>query len=264
MPGPTQTEAWTEVSILIVPTAPRSAAATEQKAGQMKIYPYPSESAEKKLASIVNRGLTFRKKDQQAVTRILEDVRRHGDEALIRYTRQFDAPGLTIEQLRTSLEEIKEAGKSVDRAFRRALNRAAAQIEAFHRRQLPQSWIVSDRPGTLLGQMVHPVKRAGIYVDLLSGEPLFSSTNKFVSGTGWPSFTIPIDPDTIVYALDTRFGTERIETRSRFGDAHLGHVFEDGPEPLGLRYCMNSAALEFVPREEMEERGYAQFLVLFD
>jgi peptide methionine sulfoxide reductase msrA/msrB len=107
-------------------------------------------------------------------------------------------------------------------------------------------------------------KRSGIYVDLLSGEPLFSSTDKFVSGTGWPSFTRPIEPDNIIYALDTRLGTERIETRSRFGDAHLGHVFEDGPEPLGIRYCMNSAALEFVPLEEMEERGYAQFLVLFD
>lgn len=107
-------------------------------------------------------------------------------------------------------------------------------------------------------------KRAGIYVDLLSGEPLFSSTDKFVSGTGWPSFTRPIEPDNIIYALDTRMGTERIETRSRFGDAHLGHVFEDGPEPLGIRYCMNSAALDFIPREEMEERGYAQFLVLFD
>ncbi len=143
----------------------------------MKIYDYPSKAAEKKLASIVDRSLTFRKKDQQAVSRILEDVRRHGDDALIRYARQFDAPGMSADQLLASRREIKEAVKSVDRSFSRALNRAAAQIEAFHRRQLPQSWITTDRPGTLLGQMVRPVKRAGVYVPGAKGgkTPLVSS-----------------------------------------------------------------------------------------
>jgi len=143
----------------------------------MKIYDYPSEAAEKKLSSIVDRGLTFRKKDQQAVLRILEDVRRHGDDALVRYTRQFDAPDMAVDQLLVSEREVKEAVKSVDRSFTRALNRAAAQIDSFHRRQLPQSWITTDRPGTLLGQMVHPVKRAGVYVPGARGgkTPLVSS-----------------------------------------------------------------------------------------
>jgi histidinol dehydrogenase len=152
-------------------------AGAEQKAGQMKIYDYPSEAAEKKLSSIVDRGLTFRKKDQQTVAGILDDVRRHGDDALVRYTRRFDAPKMSVDQLLVTEREIKEAVKSVDRSFRQALNRAAAQIEAFHRRQLPQSWITTDRPGTLLGQMVHPVKRAGVYVPGARGgkTPLVSS-----------------------------------------------------------------------------------------
>ncbi|MCF8050518.1 MAG: histidinol dehydrogenase [Desulfobacterales bacterium] len=143
----------------------------------MKIYDYPSEAAEKKLSSIVDRGLTFRKKDQQAVSRILDDVRQHGDDALVRYTRQFDAPEMSVDRLLVSEREIKEAVKAVDQSFTRALNRAAAQIESFHRRQLPQSWITTDRPGTLLGQMVHPVKRAGVYVPGARGgkTPLVSS-----------------------------------------------------------------------------------------
>jgi peptide methionine sulfoxide reductase msrA/msrB len=106
-------------------------------------------------------------------------------------------------------------------------------------------------------------KREGIYVDVVSGEPLFSSTDKFESGTGWPSFTRPIDPDNVVYKEDFSLFSKRIEVRSRFADSHLGHVFKDGPEPTGLRYCMNSAALRFVPREEMAAEGYAQYLVLF-
>jgi peptide methionine sulfoxide reductase msrA/msrB len=108
------------------------------------------------------------------------------------------------------------------------------------------------------------LKEEGIYVDAVSGEPLFSSTDKFESGTGWPSFTRPIDPDNVVYKEDFSFFSERIEVRSRFADSHLGHVFKDGPDPTGLRYCMNSAALRFVPKEEMAEEGYAQYLVLFE
>lgn len=107
-------------------------------------------------------------------------------------------------------------------------------------------------------------KREGIYVDIVSGEPLFSSTDKYVSGTGWPSFTRPIDPDNVSYHEDFSLFSERIEVRSRFGDSHLGHVFRDGPQPTGLRYCMNSAAMRFVPKENMASEGYAQFLVLFE
>jgi methionine-R-sulfoxide reductase len=105
--------------------------------------------------------------------------------------------------------------------------------------------------------------RAGIYVDIVSGAPLFSSLDKFESGTGWPSFTKPIEPDCVVEKVDHSFGV-RSEIRSKSSDAHLGHVFDDGPPPTGLRYCMNSAALRFVPVEKLKEENLAQYLPLFE
>ncbi len=130
----------------------------------MKITTYPSKAADYKLLQIVDRGLDFKKKDIAAVSRILEDVRRGGDQAMIGYVNRFDSPRLRVAQLKVSAAEIKGAKKSVDRSFVRSLKRAAAQIESFHRRQLPRSWFASERPGTFLGQMVNPVDRAGIYV----------------------------------------------------------------------------------------------------
>lgn len=130
----------------------------------MKIYTYPSRDAEKRLAAIVNRGSSFKKKDVAAVSRILEDVRRNGDGALINYVNRFDAPGLKAEALAVTEAEFREAASRVDAGFRRALNRAVAQVEAFHRLQQPKSWINTDRPGTLVGQVVNPVQAAGIYV----------------------------------------------------------------------------------------------------
>src|SRR5271170_4134503 len=109
------------------------------------------------------------------------------------------------------------------------------------------------------------VEHAGIYVDVVSGEPLFASTTKFDSGCGWPSFTQPIDPDNIAETPDLSHGMTRIEVRSTHGDSHLGHVFDDGPPDAGgLRYCINSAALRFVPVRDLEREGYGDYRKLFD
>jgi peptide methionine sulfoxide reductase msrA/msrB len=106
-------------------------------------------------------------------------------------------------------------------------------------------------------------ERPGIYVDVVSGEPLFSSTDKFESGTGWPSFTRPLAPSNIVLKTDASLGMVRTEVRSRYAGSHLGHVFDDGPAPTGLRYCMNSAALRFVPVADLQKEGYGGYLRLF-
>jgi methionine-R-sulfoxide reductase len=107
--------------------------------------------------------------------------------------------------------------------------------------------------------------KEGIYVDVTTGEPLFSSSEKFESGCGWPSFSRPIDPDLVREMKDASHGMLRTEVRSKTGDAHLGHVFPDGPRDSGgLRYCINSASLRFIPRDQMEESGYKEWLKLFD
>lgn len=130
----------------------------------MHIYRYPSVKAQNRLKTIVNRGLRVKKKDIAAVERILEDVRKNGDRALVSYARRFDCPAMQTDSLKVTQEEFDRAATQVDRSFVQALNRAVQQIESFHRRQLQQSWMTDDRKGTVLGQLVRAVGSAGVYV----------------------------------------------------------------------------------------------------
>ncbi len=138
--------------------------------------------------------------------------------------------------------------------------------EVLRQRLDPLAYRVTRKGGTerAFSHPYHREKGAGIYVDVVSGEPLFSSIDKFDSGTGWPSFTRPLVEEHVVEKSDRTYGMVRTEVRSKHADSHLGHVFSDGPPPTRLRYCINGAALRFVPVAKLEAEGYGAFLPLFD